>query len=168
MCLVTQSCLTLCNPMDCRLLHPWGFSRQEHWSGLPCPPPGYLPDPGIDPGSPGLQAYSLPSEPPEKSKSLSHVWLFGTPWNSPWNSPGQNSGVSSHSLLQGIFPTQGSNPGLPHCRWILYQLSHQGSPRILECVDYSFSRGSSQPRDQTQVSCIAGFFTSGATRKEWG
>ena len=48
---------------------------------------------------------------------------------SPWNSPGQNTGVSSHSLLQGTFPTQGSNPGLPHCRRILYQLSHKGSPR---------------------------------------
>ena len=44
----------------------------------------------------------------------------------PWNSPGQNNGVGSHSLLQGIFPTQGLNPGLPHCRWILYQLKHQG------------------------------------------
>ena len=43
---------------------------------------------------------------------------------SPWNSPGQNIGVVSCSLLQGIFPTQGSNPGLPHCRWILYQLSY--------------------------------------------
>ena len=51
---------------------------------------------------------------------------------SPWNSPGQNTGVSSLSFLQGIFPTQGSNPGLPHCRQILYQLSHKGSPRILE------------------------------------
>ena len=47
---------------------------------------------------------------------------------SPWNSPGQNTGVDSLSLLQGIFPTQGSNPGLPHCRQILYQLSHKGSP----------------------------------------
>ena len=46
---------------------------------------------------------------------------------SPWDSPGWNTGVGSHSLLQGIFPTQGSNPGLPHCRRILYQLSHQGS-----------------------------------------
>ena len=44
---------------------------------------------------------------------------------SPWNSPGQNTGVGSLSLLQGIYPTQGSNPGLPHCRWILYQLSHK-------------------------------------------
>ena len=45
--------------------------------------------------------------------------------HSPWNSPGQNTGVGSFSLLQGIFPTQGLNP---HCRWILYQLSHKGSP----------------------------------------
>ena len=42
------------------------------------------------------------------------------------DSPGKNTGVGCHSLLQGIFPTQGSNPGLPHCRWILYRLSHQG------------------------------------------
>ena len=46
---------------------------------------------------------------------------------SPWNSPGQNNGVGSHFLLQGIFPTQGSNPGLWHCRQILYQLSHKES-----------------------------------------
>ena len=47
---------------------------------------------------------------------------------SPWNSPGQNIGVGSLFLLQGIFPTQGLNPGLPHCRRILYQLNYQGSP----------------------------------------
>ena len=69
------------------------------------------------------------------------------------NSPGQNIVVGSLSLLQGIFPTQGSNPGLPHCRWILYQLSHKGSPRILEWVAYSFSTGSSWPRNWTRVSC---------------
>ena len=72
----------------------------------------------------------------------------------------------SHALLQGIFPTQGSNPGLLHCRWILYHFSHQRSPRILEWVAYPFSRGSSQPKNQTRVSCIAGrFFTSWATRE---
>ena len=48
--------------------------------------------------------------------------------SSPWASPGQNTGVGSFSLPQGTFPTQGSNPGLPHCRQILYQLSHHGSP----------------------------------------
>ena len=49
---------------------------------------------------------------------------------SPWNSPGQNTGVGSLSLLQGIFPNQGLNPGLLHCRWILYQLSYEGSPHL--------------------------------------
>ena len=58
---------------------------------------------------------------------------------SPWNSPGQNTGVGSLSLLQGNFPTQGLNPGLPHCWQVLYQLSHKGSPRILEWVAYPFS-----------------------------
>ena len=53
---------------------------------------------------------------------------------SPWDSPGQNTGLDSFSFLQGIFPTQGSNPGLPHCRWILYQLSHKGSPNESESV----------------------------------
>ena len=71
---------------------------------------------------------------------------------SPRNSPGQNTGVSSLSLLQEIFPTQGLNPGLPHCRRILYQLSHKQSPRILEWVAYLFSSGSSRPRNQTWVS----------------
>ena len=99
-------------------------------------------------------------------KLLSHVWLFVTPWTiySPWNSPGQNTGVGSCSLLQGIFPTQGLNPGPLHCRQILYQLSHQGSPRILEWVVYPFSSRSFRPRKQTGVSCIAGgVFTSWAT-----
>ena len=96
-----------------------------------------------------------------KWKSLSHLWLFVTPWNS----PGQNTGVGSLSLLQGIFSDHGSNPGLPHCRQILYQLSHQGSPRILEWVTYPSSRGSSWSRNQTSIFCIAGgFFTSWATR----
>jgi len=80
---------------------------------------------------------------------------------SPWTSPCQNTGMGSLSLLQGIFPNQGSNQGLLHCRWILYQLSHKRSPRILEWVAYPFSRGYLQPRNQTKVSCIAGgFFTN--------
>ena len=84
----------------------------------------------------------------------------------PWDSPGKNTGVGCHFLLQGIFPTQGSNPGLPHCRWILYQLSHEGSPRILEWVAYLFSRGSFRSRNWAGVSCIAGgFFTSWAIRE---
>ena len=71
------------------------------------PSPGDLPNPEIEPRSPILQVDSLPAEPQGKPK---------------------NTGVGTLSLLQGIFPTQGLNPGLPHCRWILYQLSHQGSP----------------------------------------
>ena len=63
----------------------------------------------------------------------------------PWNSPGQNTGVGSLSLLQGIFPTQGSNPDLMHCRRMLYQLSHKRSPRILEWVAYPFSSRFSWP-----------------------
>ena len=59
---------------------------------------------------------------------------------SPWSSPGQNTGVGSLSLLQGIFPTQGSNPGLPHCRWILYQLSHKGRPKLGVKLLISFSK----------------------------
>ena len=76
------------------------------------------------------------------------------------NSQGQNTGMGSLSLLQGIFPTQGSNPGLPHCRQILYQLCHKGSPRILGWVAYPFSSGSSWPRNRTGVSCIVGGFFS--------
>ena len=92
------------------------------------------------------------------------LWPHGL--YSPWNSLDQNTGVSSLSLLQGIFPTQGSNPGLPHCGRILYQLSHKGSPRILEWVAYPFSRGSSWPRNQTGVSCTASrFFTNWAIRE---
>ena len=74
-----------------------------------------------------------------KWKSLSHVGLFMTQWTTihrilqarilEWvKKRKKNTGVGSLSLLQGIFPTQGSNPGLPHCRWILYQLSHKEAP----------------------------------------
>ena len=120
LCLVAQSCPTLCDPMDCSppASCPWGFSRQEYWSGLPCPPPGDLPNPGIEPRSPALQADSLPSEPPGKPR---------------------NTGVGSLSLLQGIFLTQELNQGLLHCKWILYQLSYQGSPDGDDIDDFLWS-----------------------------
>ena len=89
-----------------RTVQSMEFSRPEYWSGLPCLHPGDLPNPGINPRSPVLPADSLPAEPQGKPK---------------------NTGVGSLSLLQGIFLTQGSNPGLPHCRQILYPLSHKGS-----------------------------------------
>ena len=90
-----------------RLLCPWRICRQEYWSGLPCSPPGDLPNPGIEPTSPVFQTDSVPSEPPRKPK---------------------NTRVGSLSLLQGIFVTQELNQGLLHCGQILYHLSHQGSP----------------------------------------
>ena len=105
---------------------------------------------------------------------LSYVRLFVTPWTVAFladssvhgDSPDRNTGVDCHALLQGIFPTQESNHGLLHCRWILYQLSHKRSPRILEWIAYPFSRGSSWPRNPTMVSCIAGgFFTNWAIRE---
>ena len=109
------------------------------------------------------------------------LWPHGL--YSPWNFPGHNTGMSSLSLLQGIIPTQGSNSGIPHCGQILYKLSHKGSPRILEWVAYPFSSRScprilewvaypfssrsSQPRNWTGVSCIAGgFFTNWALRED--
>ena len=92
-----------------RLLCPWGFSRPEYWRGLPYPPPGDLPKPGIEHRSLALQADSLPSEPPGKHK---------------------NTGVGNLSLLQSIFLTQELNQGLLYCRRILYQLSYQGSPNM--------------------------------------
>ena len=110
LCLVTQFCLTLSDPMDCSL--------------------------------PGSSVHR--------------------------DSPGKDSGVGCPALLQRIFLTQGSNPGLPRCRQILYHLSHQGSPRILEWVAIPFSRVSSRPRDRTQVSRVAGrFFTIRATREAY-
>ena len=108
-CLVAQSCPTFRTHglQRTRLLCPWEFSRQEYWSGLPCPPPGDLPNPGIKDRSSALQVDSLPSEPPGKP---------------------MNTGVGSLSFLQGIFPTQELNQGFLCCMRIHYQLSHQGNP----------------------------------------
>ena len=104
------------------------------------------------------------SESKSRSFVSSSLWPHGL--YSPWNSLGLNAGVGSLSLHQGIFPTQGLYPGLLHCRWILYQRSRQGSPRILEWVAYPFLSRFSQPRNWTRVSCITdGFFTKWATRE---
>ena len=109
-----------------------GFSRQEYYSGLPCLPPGDLPDPGIEPQSPTLQADSLPLKPHDehyeaKVKVAQLCLTLCDPME-----------YTVHGILQA---------------------------RILEWVDF-FPRESSQPRDQTQVSCIARtFFTSWATRE---
>ena len=90
-----------------RLLYPQRLSRQEYRSGLPCPPPGDLPNPRIEPRSPTFQANYLLSEPLGKPK---------------------NTGVAGLSLIQGIFQTQESNWGLLHCRRILYQFLKREAP----------------------------------------
>ena len=75
-CLVTQSCLTLWDPMDCSLPGSplfMGFSRPEYWSGLPCPPPRDRPSPGIEPESPALAGGFFTTEPPEKPQSICYV-----------------------------------------------------------------------------------------------
>ena len=93
-CVLTHSVMSVCDLhglQPTRLLCPWRFSSQEYWSGWPCPPPGDLPNPGIEPESPTLQVDSLPSESPGEPK---------------------NAGVGRLFLLQGIFPTQELNRGL--------------------------------------------------------
>ena len=89
------------------LYSPWNSPGQNTGAGSLSLLQGNLPNPGIEPRSPALQADSLPAEPQGKPK---------------------NTGVSSLFILQQIFPTQESNRGLLYCRWILYQLSYQGSP----------------------------------------
>ena len=103
--------------------------------------------------------------------ALSHVWLFATPWAVARQAPlsmefsRQEYWSGLPGPPPGIFPIQGLKPGLLHCRQILYRLSHQGSPWILEWAAYPFSKGSSQPRNWIGVSCIVDrFFTSWATR----
>ena len=104
----------------------------------------------------GLIQVALPTSPPSPSVNSGAVLQSRPTLCDPMDcsppdssvhgdSPGKNTGVCCHALLQGTFPTQGLNPGLPLCRQILYCLSHQGSPTILEWVAYLFSRGSSTP-----------------------
>ena len=100
------------------------------------------------------------------SQRIGHDWATELNWTGlqppgfsvHGDSPGKNTGVGCYALLQGIFLTQGSNPGLLHCPRILYRLSHEGSPKLLEWAAYPFSRGPSWPRSRTEVSCIAGGF----------
>ena len=125
---VTQLCPTVCDPNGLQSL--WNSPGQNTGVGSLSLLQGIFPTLGLNPGLP-LQADSLPSEPQGKPK---------------------NTGVGSLSLLQWIFPTQESDWGLLPCRWILYQLSHKGSPRILGWVANLFSSGSFQPRDRTGVS----------------
>ena len=111
---VVQSRLTPCDPMD-YTDHGILQARILEWVAIPF-----------------IYMYY------KKEKVTQSYLTLCSPMDCPWNSPGQNSGVGSLSLLQGIFPTQGLNPGLLHCRQILYQLSHKRSPRTLQWVACPF------------------------------
>ena len=124
--------------MDCSLPNS-SVHGTRYWNGLPLPSPGDLPNSGIEPRSPELQADSLPAKSPGKPKTeqkytqrdrsmLSCDRLFATLWTVARQAPGKNTGVGCYALLQGIFPTQGSNSCLLCCGQIPYLLSHQGSP----------------------------------------
>ena len=104
---VVQSCPTLCDPVDCRV---HGILQARILEQVAFPFSRGLPNPGIEPRSSALQVDSLPAEPQGKPKY---------------------TGVGSLSLLQRIFLTQELNWGLLHCRWMLYQLSYQGSPHMV-------------------------------------
>ena len=115
-----------------------GFSKLEYLSGLPFPSPGNLPNPEIEPRSPASQVDSLPAEPSGKPQTLCTCAQLSpalcdpmdcslTRLLCPWDFSSKSTGVGCHFLLQGIFPTRGSNPGLLYCRQTLYQLSHKGS-----------------------------------------
>ena len=90
-----------------------------------------------------VQLSSHPHTCESESRSVVSDFLRPHGLYSPWNSPGQNTGVGSLSLLQGFFPTQGPNPGLPHCGQILYKLSHKGSQysRMLVAKPITVARG---------------------------
>ena len=140
---VMSNSLRLYWTIVCQAPLSMGFSRQEYWSGLPFTPPGDLSNPGKEPTSVmsthigrwvlylgnwyGDQKGSTFDERRGKRSTYSGMVLIlgnlimaRSILYSPWNSPGQNTGVGSLSLLQGIFPTQESNPGLLNCRQILY------------------------------------------------
>ena len=113
-----------------------GFPRQKYWNELLSPPD--LPDPGIKPVSPALAGRLFTTEPHQESPKgmdsggalVAKSYLtIATPQPArflcQWDFPGKNTGVGYHFLLEGIFPTWGLNPGLPHCRQTLYPLGHQ-------------------------------------------
>ena len=113
--LVAQSCLTLCNRMNCSppgsSVHGTLQARILEWVAI-----SFSHTVGRF-----FTIWATARE--DQVKVIQSSQLFATHGlYSPWSSPGQNTGVASHSLLQGIFPTQGSNPGLLHCRQVPYQL----------------------------------------------
>ena len=179
LCLVAQSCLTLCDLVDSRLpgssvhgdspgkntgvgchaLLQGIFSTQGSNLGLlHCRQSLYCLNHQGNQGNYGvlcLVTQLCPTLCDPVDCSLPGFSVHG-------DSPGKNTGVGYHALLQGIFSTQGSKPGLPHCRRILYHLSYEGNPRMLEWVAYPFSRRTSQPRKELNQGLLhcGPFFTS--------
>ena len=154
---VTESCPTLATPWTVAHQAPLSmeFFRQEYWSGLPFLLPGDLPDPGIKLGSPAFQADSLPSEPPEKPEmGLEPMTLrLRVSCSTDW----ARQAAAKVKVAQLC-------PSL--CDPMDYTAHGILQARILEWVAFPFSRGSSQPRDQTWVFCTAGrFFTIWATNE---
>ena len=143
----------------CQALLFVGFSRPEYWSGLPFPPPGDLPNPRKEPTSPALVGRFFSTSTTWEALMVISVQFSSVAQSCPTlcdprdcSPPGSSvRGILQARILEwvampssgGIFPIRGSNLVLPHCRQILYCLSHQGSPRLLEWVAYPFSRGSS-------------------------
>ena len=141
-------------PMTSPGLVPLLFPRLTRWSCPPsiqrskwdtCPSPPLSPSPASSLPTPGLGSGRLCCFSESESRSVMSNALQPRGLYSPWNSPGQDTGVGSLSVLQGTFPTQESNSGLPPCRRILHQLSHKGSPRILEWVTFPFSSSLPNP-----------------------
>ena len=123
-CVCAHSCSILCDPMDCspRGSSVHGIYRQEYWNGLPFPPPGDLPNPGIKPGSPALQADSLLSEPPGKLNSIHNSPLVCLQWCCP------NQGrhlIASTSLIPSFFTTV--RMGLIACLRRNINIAHTGA-----------------------------------------
>ena len=140
--LVVQSCPTLCNPVGdsppaglqpTRLLHPWDFPGKNIGVGCQSLLQGIFLSQGSNLGFLHcrwvLNCLSHQGSPKvlftELCPTLCDPMDCSPPNPSPRYSPGKNTGVGSHSLLQGIFPTQGLNQGLQHCRQIIFHLSHQ-------------------------------------------
>ena len=126
---VMSNSLQLHELQPAKLLCPWGFSRQEYWSGLKCFPPADPPNPWME------HRYAC------MLSRFSCVQLCATLWTAALQAP-LSTGFSKQEYWSGLpFPSPKWNPGLHITGRFFYHLSHQGSPRILEWVTYPFSRG---------------------------
>ena len=143
--LVTQSCLTLCDPMDC-VAHQgplsMEFSRQEYWSGLPFPSPGDLPHPGIKPGFLALQADSLPCEPPGKPLPV-YQFKNLNPDPRPYLESFNGSLLPTKSRSSVFFPTYLFNKSAPldimreavqSCGWIYSLWAGMPAQSLRGCI----------------------------------